>query len=167
LARQRPKPPTPHLPEPVRRAVERTVESTRGSARSTRGRAQDLVDDATRIFEHQAEAAAAVPDRVRGALGDLRFATREELRRLRERIDSLQDRVDSLEGKPKRRTTAKAKAKPRTASAKAKPRTASAKAKPKTTSTRAKPKTAARSASKTTASKRRAPSRSTGSSKKG
>jgi hypothetical protein len=79
LARQRPKPPTPHLPEPVRRAVERTVESTRGSARSTRGRAQDLVDDATRIFEHQAEAAAGVPDRVRGALGDLRFATRDEV----------------------------------------------------------------------------------------
>jgi len=149
LARQRPKPPTPHLPEPVRRAVERTVESTRGSARSTRGRAQDLVDDATRIFEHQAEAAAAVPDRVRGALGDLRFATREDLRRLRERIDSLQDRVDSLEGKPKRRATAKAKAKP------------------KATSTRAKPKTAARSASKTTASKRRPPRRSTGSSKTG
>ena len=101
-----------------------------------------------------------MPDRVRGALGDLRFATREDLRRLRERIDSLQDRVDRLEGKPKRRTTAKT-------TAKAKPKTASAKAKPKTTSTRAKPKTAARSASKTTASKRQAPRRSTGSSKKG
>src|SRR3954453_521500 len=85
------------LPASVRRAVERTVQSTIGSAGSTRGRAQDLVDDVVRRAEHgaaraargvregasrQAEAAAGVPDRVRGAIGDLRFATREDLNQL-------------------------------------------------------------------------------------
>ena len=148
MARQRPKPPTPHLPETVRRAVGRTVESTRGSARSTRGRAQDLVDDATRIFEHQAGAAAAVPERVRGAIDDLRFATREDLRRLGKRIDALQDRVDRLEGKPPRRKSSRAK--PRTASKTARKATGSKRA----ASSNARKTSASPSARKTSASTR-------------
>ena len=86
MARQRPK--TPKPPDSVRRAVERTVQSTLGSARSTRGRAQDLVDEATRIAEHGA-----------ARVGDLRFATRDDLRQLGERIDSLVERVDRLDGR--------------------------------------------------------------------
>jgi polyhydroxyalkanoate synthesis regulator phasin len=108
----------------VRRAVDRTFQSTLGSAGSTRDRAQDLVDDVLRIAEQgaaragksvrgvreagreacgrasrQAEAAAGVPERLRDAIGDLRVATREDVRTLRAEIKALAERVASLEAR--------------------------------------------------------------------
>jgi polyhydroxyalkanoate synthesis regulator phasin len=108
------------VPDAVRRAVDRTFQSTLGSAGSTRDRAQDLVDDVLRIAEQgaaragrsvrgvreaggrasrQAEAAAGVPERLRDAIGDLRVATREDVRALRAELEALSERVASLEAR--------------------------------------------------------------------
>ena len=104
------------MPDTVRRAVERTVQSTFGSAGMTRDRAQDIVDEVVRRAEQsatragrgvresvgkashrQAEAAAGVGDRLREAIPDIRVVTREELGKLRTDIDRLRKRVDSVE----------------------------------------------------------------------
>src|SRR3954449_11231358 len=89
------------MPDAVRRAVERTVQSTVGSAGLTRERAQDIVDEVVRRAEHsaapagrgvresvgragqrQAEAAAGVSDMLRDAIPDIRVVTRDDLRKL-------------------------------------------------------------------------------------
>jgi hypothetical protein len=77
----------------VRSAVEQAFSATAGGAASTRGRAQDLVDDIT-----------SAAGRVREALDDLRVL--EDIRRLRAEVDALSDRVTALEGLqvPKRRS---------------------------------------------------------------
>jgi polyhydroxyalkanoate synthesis regulator phasin len=77
----------------VRSAVEQAFSATAGGAASTRGRAQDLVDDIT-----------SAAGRVREALDDLRVL--EDIRRLRAEVDALSDRVAALEGVevPKRRS---------------------------------------------------------------
>jgi polyhydroxyalkanoate synthesis regulator phasin len=116
------------MPDAVRRAVERTVQSTFGSAGMTRDRAQDIVDEVVRRTEQsaaragrgvresvgkaghrQAEAAAGVGDRLREAIPDIRVVTRDELGKLRTEIERLRKRVDSLEqqlggSRPARRT---------------------------------------------------------------
>lgn len=68
----------------VRTAVERTFQATAGSAQSTRGRAQDLVDEV-----------ATVAGRVRGMLEDLNVV--EDLKALRSEVDTLSRRVAALE----------------------------------------------------------------------
>jgi polyhydroxyalkanoate synthesis regulator phasin len=118
------------MPDAVRRAVERTVQSTVGSAGLTRDRAQEIVDEVVRRAEQsaaragrgvresvgragqrQAEAAAGVGDRLRDAFPDIRVVTRDELRKLGLEIERLGKRVERLEkqlGKPapgKRRAT--------------------------------------------------------------
>ena len=45
----------------------------------------------------QAEAAAGVPERLRDAIGDLRVATREDVRALRAEVEALAERAASLE----------------------------------------------------------------------
>jgi polyhydroxyalkanoate synthesis regulator phasin len=107
------------VPDAVRRAVERTFQSTLGSAETTRERAQDMVDEVLRLAEEGASragrgvrgarqrpavAAAGMGDRLRDAIGELRFATRDEVRALRSEIRKLERRVDALESKaPERR----------------------------------------------------------------
>lgn len=112
LAPDAPKRPPSGVPDAVRRAVDRTFQSTVGSAGSTRERAQELVDDVLRIAEEgaaragrgvrevgrQAEA-AGVPERLREAIGDLRFATREDLRALTSEVEALSERVRQLEAR--------------------------------------------------------------------
>jgi polyhydroxyalkanoate synthesis regulator phasin len=56
------------------------------TAKSTRGRAQDLVDEAARAA-----------GRVRGAIDELRPPTAEEVRALREAVADLSERVAALE----------------------------------------------------------------------
>jgi polyhydroxyalkanoate synthesis regulator phasin len=104
------------MPDAVRRAVERTVQSTVGSAGLTRERAQEIVDEVVRRAEQsaaragrgvrdsvgragqrQAEAAAGVGDILREAIPDLRVVTRDELRKLRSELDRLGKRVAKLE----------------------------------------------------------------------
>jgi polyhydroxyalkanoate synthesis regulator phasin len=103
------------LPDSVRRAVERTFQSTFGSGGLSRERAQELVDDVLRQAEAGAaragrgvreaghkprEAAAEVGERVRGALHDLTTGETEDLR---SEIDRLRKRVDRLERELKER----------------------------------------------------------------
>jgi polyhydroxyalkanoate synthesis regulator phasin len=116
------------MSDAVRRAVEKTVQSTVGSAAMTRERAQDLVDDVVRRAEQgaaragrgvreaghlPAEAAAGVGDRLRDAILDLRVATREDIRSLGSEIERLAARVDRLEREVRGlRTSRGSKAKP-------------------------------------------------------
>jgi polyhydroxyalkanoate synthesis regulator phasin len=123
------------MPDAVRRAVERTVHSTVGSAGLTRDRAQEIVDEVVRRAEQsaararrgvrdsvgkagqrQAEAAAGVGDRLRDAIPDIRMATRDDLRKLTLELERLGKRVDRLE---------KQLAKPRSSNQRAKPRSTS------------------------------------------
>ena len=97
------------LPDSVRRAVERTFQSTFGSGGLSRERAQELVDEVLRQAEAGAaragrgvreaghkprEAAAEMGDRVRGALHDFTAGETEDLR---SEVDRLAKRVDRLE----------------------------------------------------------------------
>jgi polyhydroxyalkanoate synthesis regulator phasin len=122
----------------VRRAVERTVESTLGSGSQTRERAQDLVDDVLRraeqgaaratrgvreVTDKQREAASGMGERLIAAIHDLRLATGDDVRQLRTTIERLDRRVAKLErrieGRGATRKSPKPKSKPRS---KAKPR---------------------------------------------
>ena len=125
------------MPGEVRRAVERTVQSTFGSAGMTRDRAQEIVDEVVRRAEQsaaragrgvresvgkagqrQAEAAAGVGDRLRDAIPDLRVVTRDDLNKLRLEIGRLRKRIESLEQQSSgaRPANRKARAKAGTAS---------------------------------------------------
>ena len=98
----------------VRRAVERTVHTTVGSAGLTRDRAQEVVDEVVNRAERTAAragrgvreagqrpagAAAGVSDRVREALHDLRQMTGDEMKELRGAIERLASQVESLESR--------------------------------------------------------------------
>jgi polyhydroxyalkanoate synthesis regulator phasin len=96
----------------VRRAVERTFQSTLGSSPLTRERAQELADDvlhragegAARAGRgvrqagvRQREAAVGVGDRLRDAITEIRSIGGDEIGRLRSEVESLKTRVDALE----------------------------------------------------------------------
>ena len=100
------------VPDAVRRAVERTIESTFGSGVQTRERAQDLVDDVLRraeqgaaratrgvrdVTDKQREAASGVGERLVAAIADLRLATGDDVRQLHAAIERLERRVAKLE----------------------------------------------------------------------
>jgi polyhydroxyalkanoate synthesis regulator phasin len=102
------------VPDAVRRAVARTIQSTLGPAGLTRERAQELADDVLRRAEHgaaragkavgeagqrQREAAAGVGDRVRDAIADLRGPGSDDIEQLRSEVELLRLRVDQLERK--------------------------------------------------------------------
>ena len=83
----------------MRRAVERTVQTTVGSAGMTRDRAQEVVDEVVTRAERTRGAAAGVGDRVRDALNDLRQLTGDEMKDLRAAIERLANQVESLESR--------------------------------------------------------------------
>ena len=104
----------------VRRAVERTFQSSVGSAGQTRERAQELADEVLRRAEDSAarasrgvreagsrqRAAAAnvgdrVGDRLRDAIAEVTGVHADEVERLRSELASLRARVDELEGRLK------------------------------------------------------------------
>jgi polyhydroxyalkanoate synthesis regulator phasin len=118
------------MSDAVRRAVEKTVQSTVGSATMTRERAQDLVDDVVRRAEQgaaragrgvreaghrQAEAAAGVGDRLRDAIPDLRVATREDVRKVAADLERLAGRVDRLERELRQASSSRSASKPKSA----------------------------------------------------
>jgi hypothetical protein len=91
------KSPAQRLPDTLREAVERTVQSTRDSveatresAKDTRGRAQDAVDDLLKGAEAGAE---TLRDRVRGA----RPVTSDDLKDLRRELRAIGRRLDAIE----------------------------------------------------------------------
>ncbi len=144
----------------VRTAVERTFQATAESAQSTRGRAQELVDEV-----------AGAAGRVRGMIEDLNLL--EDLKGLRSEVETLSKRVADLEVGRGRGTAASRKpATPRKSSASRKSTTArKATATRKTTAARkstAAPKPASsRSASSGVKSRSAPSSRSSGSRAKG
>jgi len=77
------------VPDAVRRAVARTIQSTLGPAALTRERAQELADDVLRQAEH----------RLRDAISDLRGADSSEVDEVRTELEQLRRRVDALERK--------------------------------------------------------------------
>jgi polyhydroxyalkanoate synthesis regulator phasin len=100
------------VPDAVRRAVERTFQSTLGSGPLTRERAQELADDVLRRAEEgavragrgvrkagvrQREAAAGVGDRLRDAITEIRSIGGDEISQLRSEVEQLRRRVDDLE----------------------------------------------------------------------
>jgi polyhydroxyalkanoate synthesis regulator phasin len=102
------------VPDAVRRAVERTFQSTIGSGPLTRERAQELADDVLRRAEESAaragrgvrkagvrqrEAAAGVGDRLRDAIAEIRSIGGDEISQLRAEVERLKLRVDELEQK--------------------------------------------------------------------
>jgi polyhydroxyalkanoate synthesis regulator phasin len=104
----------------VRRAVERTFQSTLGSSPLTRERAQELADDVLRRAEEgatragrgvrqagvkQREAAAGVGDRLRDAITEIRSIGGDEIGRLRSEVEDLKRRVDELERERAERAT--------------------------------------------------------------
>jgi polyhydroxyalkanoate synthesis regulator phasin len=111
------------LPDAVREAVERTLQTTLGGAQQTRGRAQEALDDVV----HGAEVGAKnVRARVREAIETTRPATSDDIRELREEIAALAKRVEKLEG-PR---TADRRPRGKGAGAAAKKKPAAAKKKP-------------------------------------
>jgi polyhydroxyalkanoate synthesis regulator phasin len=107
------------VPDAVRRAVARTIQSTLGPATLTRERAQELADEVLRRAEDSAgsarrgvreagqkprEAAAEVGDRLRNAIADLRGPSNEEIEQLRSEVELLRLRVDQLERKLSQRS---------------------------------------------------------------
>ena len=129
------------MPDAVRRAVERTVQSTVGSAGLTRDRAQEIVDEVVRRVEQsagragrgvresvgragqrRAEAAAGVGDRLRVAIPDIRVATRDDVRKLQRAVDRLEKRLSELEAKVGKPRPARRTGKPRSSTRTAKPK---------------------------------------------
>jgi polyhydroxyalkanoate synthesis regulator phasin len=76
----------PSRTDAVRSAVDDAFSAAAGQAQSTRGRAQDLVDEMGRVT-----------GRVGKALDDLRPPSAEDLRALRREVQELKDRVAALE----------------------------------------------------------------------
>ncbi len=147
----------------VRRAVERTIDSTVGSGAQTRGRAQDLVDDVLRraeksaqratrsvreVTDKQREAASGVGEKLVAAIQDMRLATGEDLRQLHATVERLDRRVARLEGSDGSAKATKKKAAKKKAATKKKAQkkgsTVKRKAAAKKTRSRAKPATAKR-----------------------
>jgi polyhydroxyalkanoate synthesis regulator phasin len=100
------------VPDAVRRAVERTFQSTVGSSPLTRERAQELADDVLRraeesaaragrgvrkAGERQREAAVGVGDRLRDAIAEIRSIGGDEIGQLRSEVEQLKLRVEELE----------------------------------------------------------------------
>jgi polyhydroxyalkanoate synthesis regulator phasin len=105
---------TSGVPDAVRRAVARTIQSTLGPAALTRERAQELADDVLRRAEGSAaragrgvreagqkprDAAAGMGDRLREAIAELRGFGSDEIEELRSEVELLRLRVDQLERK--------------------------------------------------------------------
>jgi polyhydroxyalkanoate synthesis regulator phasin len=88
-----------NVPEAVRRAVEKTVQSTLGTAGASRERAQQLADDVLRR--------ASVADRLRDAIQDLRTMSSagDDIKELRAEVVALRKRVQQLEKAGKKKKT--------------------------------------------------------------
>jgi hypothetical protein len=114
MARRRTTP--QRLPDAVRDAVERTIQTTLGGAQQTRGRAQEALDEVV----HGAEAGAkTVRQRVRAAADAARPATVDDLKEMRAEIKRLSKRVEQLEAgsrpaarSPRKKTSAASKKPP-------------------------------------------------------
>jgi polyhydroxyalkanoate synthesis regulator phasin len=85
----------------LRPAVERTLAATAESATGTRERAQGVLDDVVRrsrsAREEVTRRGESATSRLADAIGELRAADGETIRRLGERLDAVERRLASLE----------------------------------------------------------------------
>ncbi len=85
----------------LRNAVERTLAATAESATGTRERAQGVLDDVVRRSRNAREEVArrgeSAGSRLADAIGELRAADGETIRRLGERLDEIERRLADLE----------------------------------------------------------------------
>ena len=100
------------LPDALRDAVERTVESTLGSAGRSRDAAQGALDDLAETVEDLRKGAEQRIARSRRAVAEAidtrRPATYEDLRELKAELRAIGRRLDKIEARlPKGRTPAK------------------------------------------------------------
>lgn len=88
--------------EALRSAVERTLAATAESATGTRDRAQGVLDDVVRrgrsAREEVARRGESATSRLADAIGELRAADGEAIRRIGERLDGIERRLAALEG---------------------------------------------------------------------
>jgi hypothetical protein len=106
----------PANPRDLREAVERTVESTLGSAERSRDAAQGALDDVVQSVEELRRGAEERLARGRrsmaGAIEGRRPATADDLRELRTELRAIGRRLDAIEERlPAKRTPAKKGAK--------------------------------------------------------
>ena len=85
------------IPESVSEAVERTFQSTLGSAAIGRERAQELVDEIAKRGSDSARSAGELGHRIRESIKDLRLATGDDVKRLQAMIDRLDKRLAEIE----------------------------------------------------------------------
>ena len=102
----------PANPRDLREAVERTVESTLGSAERSRDAAQGALDDVVQSVEELRRGAEERLARGRrsmaGAIEGRRPATADDLRELRTELRAIGRRLDAIEERlPAKRSTAK------------------------------------------------------------
>jgi chromosome segregation ATPase len=102
------------LPDALREAVERTVESTLGSAGRSRDAAQGALDDLAETVDELRRGAEQRIARSRKAVAEAidtrRPATYEDVRELKAELRSIAKRLDAIEKRlPARRTTTKRK----------------------------------------------------------
>jgi chromosome segregation ATPase len=100
------------LPDALREAVERTVESTLGSAGRSRNAAQGALDDLAETVEDLRKGAEQRIARSRRAVAEAidtrRPATYEDVRELKAELRAIGRRLDKIEARlPKGRTPAK------------------------------------------------------------
>ncbi len=85
------------IPESVGEAVERTFQSTLGSAAIGRERAQEIVDEIAKRGSDSARSAGEIGHRIRESVKDLRLATGDDVKGLQAKIDRLEERLAEIE----------------------------------------------------------------------
>jgi polyhydroxyalkanoate synthesis regulator phasin len=87
------------IPDALREAVERTVETTRGSAQETRERAQNALDEVVETLGRSRRS-------VLGAIDERRPATQEDVKELKTELRKIGRRLDAIEKRlPKPRSS--------------------------------------------------------------
>ncbi len=87
------------IPESVGEAVERTFQSTLGSAAVGKERAQEIVDEIAKRGGESARSAGEIGHRIRESIKDLRLATGEDVKGLHEQVSKLEKRLAEIERK--------------------------------------------------------------------
>lgn len=87
------------IPESVGEAVERTFQSTLGTAAVGRERAQEIVDEIAKRGSESARSAGEIGHRIRESIKDLRLATGDDVKQLHEQITKLEQRLAEIERK--------------------------------------------------------------------
>lgn len=98
----------PSTPSELREAVERTVQSTLGSAERQRDRTQGAIDEFAGTVDNLRKGAEASLARGRRAIEDRRPVTQDDVRELKAELRRIGRRLDAIEERlPAKRSSAK------------------------------------------------------------